>query len=198
VVLILLGVLLAAGVFAFVGLRSDTGAARNERLARQLFDCAEQGLQVAKQFFSLPSSRQQWSAFYQSNVCSPTMPCPPFAIGQSGTPPVGYPTAAPYRNKVLAPLGGAAAATANVTLNYQIGIFNNPGDPSGITSEGDDLAVVYSRCADDEPAVAGGSLPTGQSRTLQAVIKVSASRSGDYFGQAGFGYSNQGNTNNTQ
>src|SRR5688572_29147376 len=95
VVMILLVVLLAAGVFAFVGLRSDTGAARNERLARQLFDCAEQGLQMGKQFFSQPAVRGNWDTYLRTNVCA-SLPCAPFPTGQSGTPPPNYPNGVPF------------------------------------------------------------------------------------------------------
>ena len=52
VVLVLMAVLFTAGAFALWSMRSDTGSAGRDRLSRQLFDCAEQGLSWGKQYFS--------------------------------------------------------------------------------------------------------------------------------------------------
>ena len=68
IVMVLLVVILAAGVFAFYGLKSDTTAAGNDRLMRQLFDCAEEGLQQGKVYYSQASQRSQWSTYFESDV----------------------------------------------------------------------------------------------------------------------------------
>ncbi len=182
IVMILLVVLLAAGVFAFVGLRSDTGAARNERLARQLFDCAEQGLQMGKQFFSQSAVRGNWDAYLKTDVCA-VLPCAPFPAGQSGVAPPNYPTGAPFKNTVT------VTTTPLFTLEYQVGIYNNPGDPLGPTANGDNQIVVYSRCTDPV---------SRQQRAVQVLLAVPIQQGGDYFGQAGMGFGNQGNANNTR
>ncbi len=53
IVLILLVILFAAGLFALWSMRGDTASAGQDRLSRQLLDCAEQGLAWGKQNVSM-------------------------------------------------------------------------------------------------------------------------------------------------
>jgi len=64
-----------------------------------------------------------------------------------------------------------------------------PGDPSGPTANGDNQIVVYSRCTDPV---------SRQQRAVQVLLAVPIQQGGDYFGQAGMGFGNQGNANNTR
>src|SRR5689334_3601548 len=99
IVLILLVILLLGGGLAVWGLRSETASAGTDRLSRQLFDCAEQGLAWGKTYFS--TSGLDWSSYFNSsNVCT-YFPCPPFVAG-SGTAPSNYPNGTPYTQTVTA------------------------------------------------------------------------------------------------
>jgi Tfp pilus assembly protein PilX len=180
VVLVLLGILLAASMLALHSMRSDTASARNERQMRQLFDCAERALQIGKTHFSQTSVRADWDSYLKTNVCS-TLPCGPFPTGQTGAGPGGYPTALPF--------AGTQVINANISYDYKIGAYNNPGDPSGIAANGDNMLVVYAVCTD---------AATTQSRAVQALINVPLPKRSDYFGQSGMGFQNQGNSNNAQ
>jgi hypothetical protein len=174
-------VLLAAGVFAFWGLRSDTGAAGRDRLARQLFDCAEQGLAAGKQYFSL-TYRDVWDVYLKANVCaSGTVPCPPVPTGAPGSSADGYQDTAPFMNTVV-------DAAHNISLIYHVAIYNNPETGAGASkwADTDNRVIVYSRCIDPS---------TNQSRAVQAVIDVPIVPNNDYTGQAGRGFRNQGNAN---
>lgn len=193
IVIVLLAIILAAGVFALYGLKTDTGAAGGDRLSRQLFDCAEEGLAVAKQFFSQPAQRGSWSAYFSTNMCS-TFSCPPFPLGQSGTPPTGYPGSLPFLRTLQVPVGTSGSL---LQLQYQIGIYNNPGDPGNASTpiaDTDNQVVVISRCTD--LGLVGQNGGTGRTRTVQALLSIPPQSNSDYFGQAGGSFRGQGNTNN--
>ncbi len=101
VVLVLLAVLFAAGIFALWSMRGETSAAGRDRLSRQLFDCAEQGLAWGKQYFSATVGTTGISNYLSQNVCStqissspsigplPCWPNGPFPTGGTGTAIVG-------------------------------------------------------------------------------------------------------------
>lgn len=190
IVLVLLVVLLAAGMFAFFGLRTDTAASTNERLSRQLFDCAEQGLAIGKQFFSQETLRgSAVNAYLQTNVCVTgsyllCAPNGPFPANQAGAPPFNYPMGVPFRNTLF--IGDPAAPGTGLQLNYQIGVLNDPGDTGGPTSNQNNAVVVYSKCVDPT---------TNQWRAVQALITMPDRVGRDYRGQAGRGFQNQGNAN---
>jgi hypothetical protein len=198
IVLIMLMVLMAASVFAFFTLRTDSGATANDRLARQLFDCAEQGLAIGKNSFSSSSATGQWLSYYLANqtgtattgwITAP--PSPPFPLNPSGTPTAGYPITWCAQGCTYQPvqitLGSATTNAPTLNLNRTVAIYNNPAEP--ITTENDNQTVVWSQCT--EPG-------SGQSRSVQALLYVTPQKNGNYFGQAGFGYNNSGNTNNTR
>lgn len=194
VVLVLLAVLFAAGIFALWSMRSDTGAAGRDRLSRQLFDCAEMGLVDGKQFFSTRLSTI--SSYLGANVCTTStdstlgighLPCwtdgGPFPTG--GTALAGYPDGTNFTKKIAMNKG---VATANsYDFEYTFAVYNDPGDKNGYYSDGNNKVIVYSRCTD---------LSTLQQRSVQALISVTQSSSNDYTGQAGRGFRNQGNQNN--
>jgi len=186
IVLVLLMVLMAASVFAFFTLRSDSGATAQDRLARQLLDCAEQGLALGKTTFSTPTAQSNWNVYFAANTCATSnsglFPCPPFSAG-GGAARSDYPLS---NNNVQVALGTSGAM---LTMSQLVGIYNNPGDPGGPTTDQDFEIVVWSQCV--EPS-------SKQARTVQALLKVPSQKTGNYFGQAGFGYSNSGNTNNTK
>lgn len=180
IVLVLLGILLAASALALHGMRSDTGSARNERQMRQLFDCAERALQTGKTYFSQSAVRSDWNSYLRTNVCA-TLPCPPFPTGQTGAAPAGYPASAPFY--------GQQQISPTISYTYRIGAYNNPGDPGGATTNSDNALMIYAECRDPV---------TNQSRALQVMINVPLPKRSDYFGQAGMGFQNQGNVNNAQ
>ena len=193
VVLILLAVLFAAGIFALWSMRGDTGAAGRDRLSRQLFDCAEMGLADGKQFFSRNLSTI--NTYLGANVCSTktdstlnigALPCwnmsGPFPTG--GTAVAGYPDGTNFTKKLQ--MNASLVGTSNYDFEYTFGVYNDPGDASGYYSDGNNKVIVYSRCTD---------LATLQQRSVQALIGVTQSSSSDYTGQAGRGFRNQGNQN---
>jgi hypothetical protein len=197
VVLVLLLVIIAGAVLAIWGARADTSSAGQDRLTRQLFDCAEQGLAFGKQWFSI-NQRSNWDQFLSTDVCTlatPPVPCPPFPTGAPGTAPPNYPNGAPYTNTIT-----VGSGTGSMALTYQVVIYNNEEnivpapkcsqatpDPRCLYHDGDNTIVVYSQCRD--PA-------SGQSRSVQAVISAPNPDDGcGYKGQAGFGCRNQGNLN---
>jgi hypothetical protein len=184
VVLVLLGVLFAAGAFALWSSRSDLGAAGRDRLSRQLFDCAEQGLAFGKQYFST-TARNQWNQYLAaSNVCSSALPCAPngpFPTGGAVTGPPGYPDLAPFTSEVVMD----PSNIGNAEFRYTVGIYNDPGDTDP-WHDNNNRIVVYSRCLD---------LRTLQTRAVQALLSVPPALSSDYQGQAGRGFRNQGNQN---
>jgi hypothetical protein len=191
VVLILIAILFAAGVFALSSMRSDTAAAGRDRLSRQLFDCAEQGLAWGKQYFST-TARSQWSAYLAaSNVCTasissspaigplPCYPNGPFPTGGTGAPVAGYPNQAPYTQSIkMDPRGGN-------DFQFTVGIYSDPANILPFSSANNRI-VVYSRCTD---------LASLQSRAVQVLLSVPPSATNDYKGQAGRGFRNQGNQN---
>ena len=188
IVLILLVVILASSIFAFYSVKSDTGAAGNDRLMRQLLDCAEEGLAQGKQYYSQPTQRSQWSSYFESDVHTLL----PIAQPTNSTAtPVGYPL------QVTLTIGGAPAPVAS--LHYWVGIYNNPGDPGNAQNpivDTDNRIMVVSRCAEVTDNSNPASPVTNRSRTVQALLTVPAQQTGDYFGQAGGGFRGQGNTNN--
>lgn len=191
VVLVLLAVLFAAGIFALWSMRSDTGSAGRDRLSRQLFDCAEQGLAAGKQFFALKLSTID--TYLAANVCNTktdaslgigALPCwdtgGPFPTG--GTALSGYPDGSLYTQKIIMD----ARNGANADFEYTFAVYNDPGDASGYYSDSNQKVIVYARCTD---------LATLQQRSVQALIGIQSSTSTDYTGQAGRGFRNQGNQN---
>jgi hypothetical protein len=184
VVLVLVFALFAAGVFALASMRSDTGAAGRDRLSRQLFDCAEQGLAAGRQYFST-TGRSQWPAYLQSNVCtidissSPKigpLPCGPFKANAPGPGMNGYPNQAPFTQQIK--MGG-------LDFQYTVAIYNDPAEASVFT-DSNNKVIVYSRCVD---------LATLQSRAVQVLLSAPPVVTSDYAGQAGRGFRNQGNQN---
>jgi hypothetical protein len=192
VVLVLIAVLFTAGAFALSAMRADTGAAGRDRMSRQLFDCAEQGLAWGKQYFST-TARSQWNAYLAaSNVCTtaisttppigalPCAPGGPFPTGGVGGTVGNYPNGAPYTQAIkMDPRG------SNNDFQFSVGIYNDPADASP-WSDSNNRIVVYSRCTD---------LATLQSRAVQALLSVPLPSANDYTGQAGRGFRNQGNQN---
>jgi hypothetical protein len=196
IVLVLLVLILAASGFAFWGLRGETQSAANDRLSRQLFDCAEEALAIGKVVFG-NQQRAGWDGFLNTDVCSlsnisPALPCPsPFPSGASGTPPAGYPTGKPYQDSIT---------VDKSSFIYNIGIYNNPenvlpnpkctqlvADPLCKYHDGDSTVVVYARCWDTV---------SGQSRATQAVINAPMPSNGcPYRGMAGASCRGQGNQN---
>jgi hypothetical protein len=188
IVMIMLMVLMAASIFAFFTLRTDSGAAAQDRLAHQLFDCAEQGLQIGKATFA--PAIGQWPSYFGANAPGTalsngiTLPAATFPQAASPIVPVaGY----PLQQTVTMALG-LPGSNQTMTFNRAIAIYNNPAD-TGLTSSDTDLqAIVWSACM--EPS-------SKQVRATQALMSAIAQKNGNYFGQAGFGYNNSGNTNNT-
>jgi hypothetical protein len=197
VVLVLSTVLFAASIFAYWGLKSDTSTAGADRLSRQLFDCAEQGLGIAKQYFSQSSiAGDNWMSFYQSpnvcatgsnllNACAPNGPFPTNPQGSySAGPATGYPNGLPWTQQIVVnlPNGGTQ------TLQFTFGIFNIPKDANDTQwLEKDRQAVIYSRCIETQ---------TNRSRSVSAIITAPPSVSNDYLSTDGHGMRNQGNFNN--
>jgi hypothetical protein len=189
IVLVLVAVLLGASVYAIYSMRSDTGASGQERTARQLFDCAEQGLAFAKQYFSTVQ-RNNWDAYLATDVCASDAtlcaPYGPFPTGNAGTAPTGYPTLAPYTQTIQ-----IATASGSVSYQYTVGIYNNPEPAPGTAAhDNDNTIVVFSRCSE-----LVGTATTGQNRSVQAIINVPQQFNDDYTAQAGRGFRNQGNAN---
>jgi hypothetical protein len=193
IVLILLAVLFAAGAFALWSMRGDTTSAGRDRLERQLFDCAEQGLAVGKQYFAThQSSLVQWVA---ADVCLKTisssspyisaLPCTntggPFPTGGANVP--GYPDLPPFTQSIV-----MDQRNNNTTPDFQytFAVYNDPAAAVPLAYAPPSKLVVYSRCTD---------LKTMQQRSVSALVTVTQSTSTDYTGQAGRGFRNQGNQN---
>jgi Tfp pilus assembly protein PilX len=194
IVLIMLMVLMAASVFAFFSLRTDSGATAQDRMQRQLFDCAEQGLAIGKTTFSTTTATPSWPAYYLANNTNGTnpFPSPPFPQNTSSTPVTGYPLRWCAQGCTYGQVQVALGATdmgATVNFDRVVAIYNNPGDTQvPLNSETDNQTMVWSQCTDPQ---------TGQKKVVQALLLVPPVKNGNYFGQAGFGYNNSGNTNNT-
>jgi hypothetical protein len=192
VVLVLLVAVFTAGVYALATTRSDTGAAGRDRVGRQLFDCAEQGLAWGRQYFST-TARSQWASYLgASNVCttaissSPAigpLPCGtngPFPTGGTGAAMPGYPDQAPYTQQIQ-----MDPRSNGPDFQFTVGIYNDPADASPY-ADGNNRIVVYSRCTD---------LATLQQRAVQVLLSAPPQVTSDYTGQAGRGFRNQGNQN---
>jgi hypothetical protein len=182
IVLILLVVIVSASAYAMWALRSDTGAAGQDRLTRQLFDCAERGLAAGKNYFAV-TARNNWSLYLAANVCtSGTLPCAPsgpFPTGNTGGVP-NYPTGFPF----TAPMEPSGTLS---TFSYTFGIYQNPSTEVSRIADTDNTVIVYASCTD--------SL-SKQSRAVQAVLKSPpAPPVSDYTGQAGMGMRNGNNAN---
>ncbi len=186
--MILLVLILAASGFAFWTMRADTNATGNDRLTRQLFDCAEQALALGKQQFT--AQRSAWDSFLGTNVCSSTLPCPsPFPSNATGTAPVNYPTGSPYTGTIT-----IGTDTRKQTYNYYIGLYNDKEDKCTVSTDptctyhdGNSTAVVYARCVDPT---------TGLYHITQAVLQVQQTSSGcPYRAQAGASCRGNGNQN---
>jgi Tfp pilus assembly protein PilX len=196
IVLVLLVVLAAGGAFALWTASSDQRGASNDRLSRQLLDCAEQGLAWGKQYFST-TQRRNWDQFLSTNVCTapgsalPCAPGGPFPTGATGTAPANYPAGAPYTQTINVSTG--------VALTWQVGIYNPPesvnpapacnqvpADPLCVYHDGDNTVVLYARC----------SAPSGEARSAQVLLSVPITQDGcGYKGQQGFGCNNGNNLN---
>jgi hypothetical protein len=199
VVLILLGLVMLGGALALSSVRSDTAAAGADRFGRQLFDCAERGLEWGKQFFT--GSGLDTDQFLKTGVCNPpsgTVPLPcsaggPFRPSITGPAPStfpGYPYAAPFTTvismgKVPITVGGSTFMAPEQQLQYTVAIFDNDDD-NDYTHSSDTQVIVYSRCRDPK---------TGQSKAVQAVVQATVPSNNDYVGQAGYGFRGQGNQN---
>jgi hypothetical protein len=198
-VLVLLAAVLMASGLALWSVRSDSASAGADRLERQLFDCAEQGLEWGKQYFS--STGSNWSqssgGFLGANtVCTSggRLPCPPFHQGTITPPDPNYPNGAPFTKTLT--IGGQTVAagstsltTATQTFQYTVGIYDNDDEATATQdylNDNDQSIVVYSICVDTA---------TSRSKSVSAVIKVQIPTNNDYSGQAGFGFRNQGNQN---
>jgi Tfp pilus assembly protein PilX len=200
IVLVLLTLVLAASAFAFWGLRGDTNATGNDRLERQLFDCAEQALALGKvQFGNL--NRANWDVYLSTNVCAttPALPCPsPFPSGAPTTPTSStYPNISPWTGTITVTTNGVGHA-----FTYQLGLYNNSedvttkgplcsqasgADTSCTYHDGDNRAVVYARCTDQT---------TLEWRATQALITATVQASGcPYRAMAGAGCHGNGNQN---
>jgi hypothetical protein len=193
IVLVLLLVIASASAFTVWSMSNSTGGARNDRLSRQLLDCAEQGLAFGKQWFGI-TKRSQWDNFLSANVCNAPgsmLPCGPFPTGATGQPQLGYPGSAPYTNTIPGP-GGSV-------LTWQIGIYNPPesvlptptcsqapADPLCQYHDGDNTVVLYAIC----------QAATGESRSAQVLLSVPLGQNPcAYKGQQGFGCNNGSNMN---
>lgn len=182
IVLVLLVVVLGASAFALWSLRSDTGAAGKDRLSRQLFDCAEQGLAAGKNYFAV-TARAGWNAHLAANVCPsgklPCAPSGPFPATNTGTVP-NYPAGAPYSTTI-------EASGVLSTFTYTFGLYQNPSTEPSRVVDTDNTAIVYSVCNDSA---------SNQSRAVQATINSPPpTPTGDYTGQAGHGFRNGNNSN---
>jgi hypothetical protein len=209
IVLVLMMVLLLAAGLTVWGLRSETAAAGSDTIARQLLDCAEEGLAFGKQYFSgtagvglaSPPDPSTWSSYFAANnLCAgasaftttnsaPPLPCPPFGRADgtgtafSGTPPTGYPGSAPFT---------ASLVIGSRTFEYTIAIYDNADDivngsaQEDYSTDVDNQAIVYSRCFDPI---------SKQTRAVQGLVRASPPTATDYIGQAGHGFRNQGNVN---
>jgi Tfp pilus assembly protein PilX len=195
IVLILLVIVAAASAFTVWSMGTNQGGARNDRLSRQLLDCAEQGLAFGKQWFSASQQRQQWDQFLSTNVCNVSgsmLPCGPFPTGATGTAPANYPASAPYTQTIQ--------TTNGTQLTWQIGIYNPPesvtptpncsqvpADPLCLYHDGDYTVVLYARCQ---------ATATGESRSAQVLLNVQPAQNPcGYKGQQGFGCNNGNNMN---
>jgi hypothetical protein len=199
IVLVLLALLFAAGIFALWSLRSDTGSAGRDRLSRQLLDCAEQGLAYGKQYFSTVAQSSSLNPYLAANICSVQidnssagpLPCwssgGPFPSGMTGTPPTGYPNSAPYTMQLQ--MDQRLLNTTTYDFEFTVGIYNDAAESSSLSALAADTnnkVVVYSRCTDRQ---------TWQQRSVQALITITQTATNDYKGQAGRGFRNQGNQN---
>jgi hypothetical protein len=195
VVLVLMAVLFTAGAFALWSMRSDTGSAGRDRLSRQLFDCAEQGLSWGKQYFATNPGQipNGLDPYLKANICSTAisnssaghLPCwtdgGPFSTTGTGSAVANYPGGAPYTQQItMDPRRGTTA-----DFEFTVGIYNDPSDADP-NHDTNNKVIVYSRCTD---------LSTFQQRSVQALITVTQATSNDYTGQAGRGMRNQGNQN---
>ena len=109
-VLVLMTVLMTAAGITVWGLKSETGSAASDRLSRQLFDCAEQGLALGRLYFSTTTT--PINNFLSTDVCSATPPlrCTtdtppgpfrPIVGPTAGTPVAGYPNGTLPDNTIL-------------------------------------------------------------------------------------------------
>lgn len=196
IVLILLVILFAAGLFALWSMRGDTASAGQDRLSRQLLDCAEQGLAWGKQNVSMNyNSSTALTSLLKTNICSTStsslstigpLPCwssnGPFpdATKCTATPPANY----PFTTQITMD-SRRTTAGLGPDFEYTVAIYNDPIDTDPCTDTNTKV-IVYSRCTD---------LSTLQQRSVSALISVTQSSSTDYTGQAGRGFRNQGNQN---
>jgi hypothetical protein len=181
-VMMLLLIVALAGALAVWGLKTEISAAGNDRLSRQMVDCAEQGLAFGKQYFT--GAGLDWATTLSYKVCSTTkLPCwgagGPFPDDSYGTP-VAPPAWYPLTGTMV--FGG-------ISLRAEVAIFDD-NDISEATQnyrvDANSQVFVWSRCTDPQ---------SGQSKSVQALIRASVPTNNDYSSQAGLGYRNQGNGN---
>ena len=197
VVLVLLAVLFAAGIFALWSMRGETSAAGRDRVSRQLFDCAEQGLAWGKQYFSATVGTSGVNSYLATNICSTSissspaigpLPCwstgGPFPTGGTGSAIAGYPNSSPFTQQIT-----MDPRSSSPDFEFTVGVYNDPGDKGGSYVDSNQKVIVYSRCTD---------LNTLQQRSVSALISISSATTNDYSGQAGRGFRNQGNQNVSQ
>jgi hypothetical protein len=194
IVLVLLLIILVGGGLAMWGLRSEMSSAGSDRLERQLFDCAEQGLSWGKQFFS--TQALDWTGYFRSNnqCTAGVFPCPPFQTPTINvqTPLVlgGYPSGQgryPDQFPFTQQITGVTTIT-NAELWVSVGVYDNQDETGGTndpTTDVDSQAFVYSRCIDKR---------TGEARAVQSLIQIKPPNA-DYNTQSGYGSRNQGNAN---
>jgi len=189
IVLILLVILFAAGLFALWSMRGDTASAGQDRLSRQLLDCAEQGLAWGKQNVSINyNSSPLLTTLLNADITKSTS-----SLSSIGPLP-RWDNNGPFPTTCTGSAIGAYPWTTQLTMDsrhtspdfeYTVAIYNDPADalPCADTNT---KVIVYSRCTD---------LSTLQQRSVSALISVTQSSSTDYTGQAGRGFRNQGNQN---
>lgn len=191
IVLILLVILFAAGLFALWSMRGDTASAGQDRLSRQLLDCAEQGLAYGKQYVS-KNAATQLSTYLAADIRTSTSslssigPLPrwdsngPFPTTCTGSAQAGY----PWTQQITMDTRRTTAGLGP-DFEFTVGIYNDPADTDPCTDTNNKI-IVYSRCTD---------LNTLQQRSVSALISVTQPSTNDYTGQAGRGFRNQGNQN---
>src|SRR4051812_37331150 len=136
IVIVLLAVLFTAGIFALWSMRGDTSSAGRDRLQRQLFDCAEQGLAYGKQYFA--SHQSALPGYLGANVCSTTISTSPY-IGPlpcttsggpfptTGSALAGYPDGTPFTQPIVMDTRNNNT-TADFTFTFAV--YNDPADPT--------------------------------------------------------------------
>jgi hypothetical protein len=192
VLVLLVVVILAAGI-AVWGTRSEIGSAGSDRLARQLFDCAERGLAFGKDFFS--KTHNAINDFLSTDLCAAGLPCypnGPFRPVTASPPPCGIPVPGYPSGSIATDANAQLTQTITVggqNLQFVVAIYDDadePANPQNYTCDVNNQVIVYSLCRDTM---------TNQFRTVSAVVQLTGSPTSDYTGQVGHGFRGQGNAN---